>query len=252
MLSLVFFSTVRTCAVSRLYAIILVALYAVSTPVIGQITIKNSADEKQVGQAERARIGIERAASEKTLAEQRKDCYQKLAATPCLNEARDAHREKMQDLKRQEVALSDVQRKRAAADRLKVIDQRNSPQAQLDEAQRRGKALESSKKRDASQAQRQTDRDAKQRELAATEAAPRSDDASVTAAPAKPLPTGTPRKQPPSELKPELRPGQVDKMAKSREQFEKREKAAEMRRAEAVQREAKLKKPAAAGLPIQD
>lgn len=252
MFSFVLFSMHCICATSRSFAILLIALCAVSMPVIAQKSIENSADAKQVEQFERTRINIERTAAEKTLAERRKDCYQKLAATPCLNEARDVHREKTQDLKRQAVALSDVQRKRAAADRLKMIDQRNSPQAQLDEAQRRGNALASSKKRDVSQAQRKTDRDAKQRELIATLGVPGNGDASVAAAPAKPLPTGTPRKQPPLKLKPELRPGQDEKMAKSREQFKQREKAAEMRRAEAVQREAKQKKPAAAGLPIQD
>ena len=243
----------RIFKVSRLSAIFIVALCAVSTGVRAQKVIENSADIKQIEQTERARIGAERLLATKTLAEQRAACYQKFAVTPCLNEARDVHREKTQDLKRQEVALNDARRKRVAADQLAAIEKRNSPQAQLGVAQRRGKALEATKKREESQAARQDQREAKQRERSAAAAATSSkiSDAKDTV-PAKPQPTGKPREVPPAKVKPELRPGQAEKMAKSQQQAAQREKAAEMRRAEAVQREAKRKKPPAAGLPRQD
>lgn len=252
MLSFAIPTTRRIDLVRFLFAIILVALYAVPIIAAAQKSIENTADGKQVEAAERVRIRTERAAAAQALAEQRKACYQKLVVTSCLNDARDVSREKLQDLKRQEIALNDVQRKRAAADRLKAIDQRNSPQTQLNEAQRRGKALETSRKREESQVQRQSDRDAKQREREAAGSQPSKRDTQGAVAPAKPQPTGRPREAPPAKLKPELRPGQAEKMAKNRLQAEQREKAAEMRRVEAVQREAKRKKPAAAGLPIQD
>jgi colicin import membrane protein len=231
-------------------AVILVALYAISTMATAQKMMEDMSDVRQVEFSERARLKTERSSAEQALAAQRKACYQRFIVTSCLNEARDVHREKTQDLKRQEIALNDVQRKRAAADRLTAIDQRNSPQAQSGEAQRRGKSLEAWRKRDETQAQRQRDRGAEQRVGEAAASLPSERDTLSEMAPVKPQPAVKPRETKQTKLKPELRPGQAEKTARSLVQAEQREKAAEMRRAKAVQRESKRKKPAAAGLPI--
>ncbi len=206
---------------------------------------------------ERERIKRERTAATRELDQQRQACYQKLAVTPCLNDARDAHNEKTRDLKRQEVALNDAQRKRAAADRVSALDQRNSPEAQLKRAQDRGKALEATTRREESQATRQKSRESQQMAAASAPSEPATSKRADAKPPEpsrkiEPQPSVTSRPQSAPKVAPEQRAGQAAKMQKSRQQALEREKAAELRRAEAVQREAKRKKPAAAGLPIQD
>lgn len=235
-------------------AIYLVALSAIFTPATAQKASENELTGKQAELTERRRISSERGTANQELAEQRKACYQKLVVTSCLNDARDQHGEKTRDLKRQEEALNDVKRRKAAADRLSAIDKRNSPEAQLSQAQRRGKALEQASQREASRAQRQSNAQAKQA-ITASQAkdAATSPAASVeSAVPSSPEPKGKSRLQPETKVAPAERPGAAGKMERSRQQADSREKAAEMRRAEAVQREAKRKKPASASLPIQD
>ncbi|MBS7808447.1 hypothetical protein [Variovorax sp. PCZ-1] len=221
-------------------------------PAIGQNdtqnnTLKPAEDTNE--NLERARIKRERDQLNLNLAEQRRACYQKLAVTPCLNDARDVHNEKMRDLKRQEVALNNAQRKRAAADRVEALDQRNSPEAQLRRAQERGKAMEAAARREESQAQRQKSREAKLAEAAANAQAKSN-------APAKereaelPQPQGKPSGQAAKKVAPDQGLGQAERAAKSSQQAAQREKEAAERRAKAAEREAKRKKPAAAGLPV--
>ena len=150
----------------RLIAMVFIAFSAVSMPATAQNNAQLT-DELAAERAERSRISQERAALQKSLAEQREACYQKFAVTPCLNKARDEHNEKTLDLKRQELLLSDTQRKRAAAARVSAMDERNSPAAQLARAQDRGRALEAAARRDERQAQRQNEREKKQNALPA-------------------------------------------------------------------------------------
>ncbi len=211
-----------------------------------QNSIENTLTNQQVVQAERDRIKSERDVATQMLEQQRAACYQKLAVTPCLNEARDAHNEKTRDLKRQEVALNDAQRKRAAADRLRIIEERNSPQAQQTLAERRGRALAASAEREQAQQAKQNSRPTKQTNT------PAASDSTAQAAPKQAKPTGVLNPQPSPKTAPTKRPDQAAKIEKNRQQAAAREKAAEMRRAEALQREAKRKKTAAAPLPIPD
>jgi hypothetical protein len=204
-------------------------------------------------QAERERIKSERAKLNENLKQQREACYQKLAVTPCLNEARDGHNEKMRDLKRQEVALNDVQRKRAAADRVKSLDQRNSPEAQLQRTQERGKAMQDAVKREDSRAARQAAREAKLAEAAknaGTKEADAKPDMKTTEGTTQVAPQGKPGQQPAAQAAPDQREGQAEQIEKNRQQAANREKAAAERRAKAAEREAKRTKPAAAGLPL--
>lgn len=231
--------------VSTATTMILIAACAVSTPATAQngppIAVEN-ADNR----AERTRIKNEREQLTQSLALQRQACYQKLAVTPCLNEARDQHNEKMRDLKRQEVSLNNMQRKRAAADRVKALDQRNSPEAQLKRTQDRGKAMEAATKREDGRAQKQASREAK---LAAAANAPKVTKESKTQE-LSPAPQGKPRNQPVAKVAPEPRPDQAAKIEKSRQRAAQREKEAAERRAKAAERDAKRKKPPAAGLPV--
>ncbi len=172
--------------------------------------------------------------------QQRKACYQKFAVTPCLTEARDSHNEALRDLKRQETLLNDAKRKTKSAQRVKAIEERNSPQALQQQAEQRGRALEQEKNRAASREQEQIKRDA---QAAKPSAAPRVSPI------APPAPTGKPRAQPVPKLPVAQRPAQIERSAKSQQAAAKRDKDFAERRAKATKREAERKKPAAASLP---
>jgi colicin import membrane protein len=229
-------------------AIVSIALYAGSMPASAQNLPENTNANSAAGlqeQAERTRIASERAGLLSAYQTQQQACYQKLAVTPCLTQARDEHNEKMRDLKRQEVALDDVQRKRKAAERMRIIDERNSPEAQLKEAERRGRAIEQAKQRESNRVEKEQEREAKKMDASAVspireEAAPKP---AITA-------QGKSSKAAETKLPPEQRPGQAAKSAQSQQAAAQREKAAQERKEKAEQREAQRKKPASASLPV--
>ena len=233
-------------------AIFMIALGSIYTPSIAQISLKNqnSTDLMREQEArQQTRIAGERAELLRAYEAQRAACYQKLVVNDCLAQARDAHNEQMNDLKRQEVALNDVQRKRKAADRLRAIDERNSPEAQLKQAERRGREIEKTKQRETSFAERQKARDEKNA-AAPAPSQPNARSASEQVL-GKPV---APQDQLKAQTEPKLpgaqRAGQAEKMAKSRQAAEKRERQAAERRANAQQKLANPSKPAAAGLPV--
>jgi colicin import membrane protein len=106
----------------------------------------NPSPEQQKQQ--RTRIAAERRQAHADFDAQKKACYQQLAVTPCINQARDAHNTKIADLKRQEVVLNDGLRKSRAAKRQAELDARNSPEAQLRQAQQRGRIIEQQSNRE--------------------------------------------------------------------------------------------------------
>jgi colicin import membrane protein len=208
-----------------LFATLFIAMYSINARAEAPFDADADITERQAEVVERARIERERAASLALWEQQRKACYQKLAVTSCFNEARDIHNEKIRDLKRQEVALNDAQRKRAAADRLRLIDERNSPQAQLQLAERRGRALLESSQREQSQISKTASHQAKESR-------------------------GRSRTQPHGDITAQRRADSSAKMEKHRLRTQRREKAAKKRQEQVMQREANRKKPAAASLPI--
>ena len=115
-------------------------------------------DEDASITAERARLKQERQKADAVYKAEEKACYGKFAVNDCLDSAKARRREIVSDLRRQEVALNDAQRKRAAAQRRSEIDEKN--------AQQRERAA-SAPARAASQA----DRGARGDERAATRAA---------------------------------------------------------------------------------
>src|SRR6478609_726240 len=87
--------------------------------------------------AHRARIDAERKQVEAEFGDLQKQCYRKFAVNDCLNRARAQRREKLSDLRRQEISLNDAERKRKAAERSGNLEERSSPDRQEAEAQRR-------------------------------------------------------------------------------------------------------------------
>lgn len=78
--------------------------------------------------AERARIGAERARAEADFAAAEKACYSRFAVNDCIDKARARLRTTLSDLRRQEVALNDAERRQRAADRLREIEARQAEQ----------------------------------------------------------------------------------------------------------------------------
>jgi colicin import membrane protein len=108
--------------------------------------------------AERARIAAERSQADAKLATQEAACYRKFAVTDCLNAARAQRRERLSDLRRQELTLNDAERKRRAAERVRSIEDRNSAQQQEENAARRAESVAKFKEHQAALAQRAAER----------------------------------------------------------------------------------------------
>lgn len=76
--------------------------------------------------AERARIAAEREVIDARHAQERTACYQRFAVEDCLRESRRTLRNQTDDLRRQESALNDMQRKRRGAEQLKRLDEKQA------------------------------------------------------------------------------------------------------------------------------
>ena len=77
--------------------------------------------------AEHERIRVERAAAMLQFATLDANCYQRFAVNDCLAAVRVQRREVLQDLRRQEIALDNAQRKRRAAAQILRADNRTAP-----------------------------------------------------------------------------------------------------------------------------
>lgn len=76
--------------------------------------------------AERARLHEERAKVEAEFKVEEKACNAKFAVNDCLAKAKAKRRAAVSDLRRQEIALNDAERKRKAAERQRSIEERAS------------------------------------------------------------------------------------------------------------------------------
>lgn len=78
--------------------------------------------------AQRARIAEERARAETEFEQAHKACYARFAVNDCISDARARRREQMADLRRQELALNDAERRRRGEERLRDLESRTPPQ----------------------------------------------------------------------------------------------------------------------------
>jgi colicin import membrane protein len=99
-------------------------------------------------QVERARIASERAAVDARYLAEEKACYKKFSVNDCLNDARGRQRESLADLRRQDLSLNDAERKRRAADEMRRLEEKASPQKQDEAAERRARSLSDQRVRD--------------------------------------------------------------------------------------------------------
>lgn len=77
--------------------------------------------------AERVRIAAERSRVEAQYQGEERACWGRFAVNDCLAEARARRRSALADLRRQEISLNDAERKQRAAERLRAIEQRPDP-----------------------------------------------------------------------------------------------------------------------------
>lgn len=96
-------------------------------------TTAHAQDDASVA-AERARLKAGREQAEAQFRAQEQACYRKFAVNDCLSAARAKRRTAVDDLRRQEIALNDAERKRKAAERRQAIDDKAQAQRQRDEA----------------------------------------------------------------------------------------------------------------------
>jgi hypothetical protein len=89
------------------------------------VLIAHAQDDASVA-AERARLKSAREKAEAEYKSEEKACYGKFAVNDCLATARAKRREAVSDLRRQEIALNDAERKRKAAERQRSLDERNA------------------------------------------------------------------------------------------------------------------------------
>lgn len=114
---------------------------------------------------ERQRINAERAALEAAFDAQEAACYSKFFVNNCLNAIKPRRREAMADLKFREVALNEQERRQKAAEQIRKTEEKASPGAERQAAERRATALEDSKAREERTRQKASDRlDLKQNE----------------------------------------------------------------------------------------
>lgn len=98
--------------------------------------------------AERARLSEERKAVEARYATEQAACYKKFAVDGCLQDSRRRRRTETEDIKRQEAAINDFERKRRGAAELDKLEQQKPTQQSQDADAKREQSLESQKGRE--------------------------------------------------------------------------------------------------------
>lgn len=96
---------------------------------------------------ERGRIEQERRQQEARFAAEEAACYQRFAVNDCLREVRVRRRAVFEDLRRQDIALNDAERRRRAAEQLRRTEDKMSPRGQQEDADRRGNAQQEQQSR---------------------------------------------------------------------------------------------------------
>jgi len=171
--------------------------------------------------AEQERVRKERAAAKASQAKEEADCRQRFAVTDCLDRTRRRWQPVLDDLRRQEVTLNDADRMQRSAEQLRKLEEKNSPQAQEEDARRRAQAL--------------ADHEARQSRAASKASGP--------------SPAGKPRapQEPGDRSGPELTREQE---AANAQAHARRLQEAQERRARLAQRQASRAKPPASALPV--
>lgn len=90
---------------------------------------------------ERQRIQVKREVIKAEFLKEQQDCAARFAVSDCVTQARRKHRARLDDLRRQEVVINDLERQRKAATQLDRIHNNQSPQRQQELELQRQQAL---------------------------------------------------------------------------------------------------------------
>lgn len=132
---------------------------------------------------ERARIEVQRRQAEERFAAEEKACRSRFAVNDCTQEAEQRRRETLQELRRQEVRINGIERERKAAERLREIQERQSPGKQQEAERKRSNAQEDHRQRQERAATKAAGRQQDQAEKAAAgSAVPREPKTGASAA----------------------------------------------------------------------
>ena len=107
--------------------------------------------------AEQARLRDERAAAQARRSQEEAICKTRFAVTDCLDRARRHWQTVLADLRRQEIALNELERKQRSAEQQRKLDDKTSPEAIEERARRRTEALADHEARLARAAQKASD-----------------------------------------------------------------------------------------------
>lgn len=91
-------------------------------------------DEDPKVAAERARLAAARSHVESTFNAEEKACYSKFAVNDCLTAAKVRRRQALEDVRRQEIAINDAERKRKAAEKRRSHEDRSAGVQQREDA----------------------------------------------------------------------------------------------------------------------
>ena len=186
-----------------------------------------AADPAQDVAAERARIAAERSRVEAAFQVEQKACYQKFAVTGCIEEAQGRRRDALADLRRQEIALNDAERKARSADRMRELQQK-----QAEEDRRQADAAAKGQAERANREQRAQEKAAKAQAAAAKEG---------TGTPKPPRHAPTPKAGGGARTL-DAAGGQPD-VGENRRRYDERQRQAQEHKATVEQRDAQRKKP---------
>jgi len=181
-------------------------------------------------QGDRERIAAQRRVIEERFQQQESACYQRFAVNDCLREARRTRRTSEDELKRQEAAINDIERKRRGADQLRRIDERQATPRPQDRPEEQDKARQSQQTRE----QRAADHAASRASMAAQEQKNQQDLADKQ------------RKFAEDQARAARRRAEAPT---ERERFESKQRSAEHRRAERERKNTERTKPPSPPLP---
>lgn len=192
-------------------------------------SILGSTDSQEL--AEQERIAQERSKEVKAYDVAKAECYQRFAVENCLTAERNQHLARMADLKRQDLSLGDVQRKRRGAEQLLRTEARTSNAQQEQTARQRGAALANEAERQKRQA-----------------AQPAAQQAAALAAQGRSQTSA--RKQTAQQNKATERQKKAAQAAQAKARSAQRAKDADTHRANVQNRQANSKKKPSASLPV--
>ncbi|MEJ5988745.1 hypothetical protein WG902_02010 [Ramlibacter sp. PS3R-8] len=196
------------------------------------------AQEQEFG-VQRERIKAERAAVESRFSEEQKACRAKFAVTDCMRRVTGERNSRLAELRRQENAVNDMERRRREEQRQRDLAERQA-QKERDDEKRRERAAGEQKERE--------ERAAALEKKRAAEAA-RASQPQAERAPKGPSgPQGSPRKQ----VLPDPSGPTPEEAAKNRQDYEQRLREAEAHKAVVRARNAKRSRPAASALPVPE